>query len=192
MKQKFILIVAFCLVIIISWIIFKKPDPQKLEAYAVTGAFIVSSIALFYAILEFEHHKNNDRTVLLCQYLHRYATDENIKNVLDYINKTALFDEDYNIIGFNDEKFSKYHNPPTLREKEMFMHFFEEVQMLIDSKIIKGEDAIELMGYYCGVFHKIKEYHQDITDYDDEKIWKKYLTFAKKSSEFFLCREEVG
>ena len=64
--------------------------------------------------------------------------------------------------------------------------------MLINSKIIKGEDAIELLGYYCGVFHKIKEYHQDIIDYDDEKIWKKYLTFAKDSSEHFLCREEVG
>lgn len=192
MKHKFILIVAFCLVIILSWIIFKNPNPQYLEAFSVTGAFIVSSIALVYAIREFEHHKNNDRTVLLCQYLHRYATDENIKNVLDYINNTALFDADDNIIGVNDEIFSNYQNPPTLREKEMFMHFFEEVQMLINSKIIKGEDAIDLLGYYCGVFHKIKEYHQDITDYDDEKYWKKYLKFAKDSSEYFLCKEEVG
>lgn len=190
MKYKFILIAASCLIIITSWIILKNPNPQSLEAFSVMGAFIVSGIALLYAIQEFEHHKRNDRTTLLCQYLHRYATDENIKNVIDYINNTALLDADGNIIGVNYDTLSNYPTPPTQREKEMFMHFYEEVQMLINSKMINGEDAIDLLGYYCGVFHKIKEYHQDITDYEDEKYWKKYLKFAKDSSDYFLNGKE--
>lgn len=193
MKSKFIPIAVF-LAFFVILCGFLHNKPTTLEAFSVTGAFCVSGLALCYAILEFEHHKKNDKTTLLCQYLHRYATDDNIKQIIEYVNNTASLDKNGNIIGIDNNKlaeFSKSFSLPTQREKEMFMHFYEELQMLIDCNMVEGDVAIDLLGYYCGIFHRIKEFHQDITDYDDEKYWEKYLRFAKSSSDYFLCQEQT-
>ncbi len=173
MKSKFIPI-AVCITIFV--LCASLYNPQALEAFSVTGALCVSGVALWYAKKELEHHKKNDKTNLLCQYLHRYANDKFITRIVCYINDVALLDESGNIIGFDSNKEIKC--PPTQREKEMFMHFYEEIQMLIESDMMEKSTAIDLMGYYCGIFHRIKEFHQDLTDYYDERYWKKYLTFA--------------
>lgn len=195
MKSNLILITAIVVIFILT---FAFTYPQSLEAIAVTGASIVSILALWYARKEFEHHKKNDRTTLLCQYLHRYATDENIKKVIDYINDTALLDADGDIIGLDNKKLkelakkSKSSSLPTQREKEMFMHFYEELQMLIDSNMLEDTVTIDLLGYYCGKFHNIKEYHQDITDYDNKNYWERYLRLANSSYEHFANSKKAN
>ena len=154
-----------------------------LQAIAVTVALLISGGALYYAKKEHELHKKSENITILCQYLQRYTNDPYIKKLEDYILDMALFDEDENIIGFDSKK--QPGNTPTIWEKEMFMHFFEEIQLLIDNKVIDKNIVIDLIGYYVGIFHRIKEYHQDITDYDNERYWKYYLKFVKSIPDEF-------
>ena len=190
MKMNFILPLFFVIVtllIVISAIEVAFPFEEKwsntIEAIAVTGALLVSGFALFYAQKEYDQHKKSEKIALLCQYLHRFANDSNIKKVEDYILDTALLDEKKDIIGFDKSK--KPHYTPTIWEKEMFMHFFEEIELLIEGKMIDRNDAVDLMGYYGGVFHRIKEFHEDITDYYEEDYWKYYLKFVNNIPDDF-------
>ena len=67
----------------------------------------------------------------------------------------------------------------------MFMHFFEEIQLLIDENMIDKDVLIALIGYYVGLFHRIEDFHSDITDYNDERYWKYYLKFVRSIPEDF-------
>ena len=175
------LILIFIVVLIISFSFYFIPFDEEwsysLQTIAVILALFVSSVALWYARKEYNQHKKSEKTALLCQYLQRYSNDLNIKKVEEYILNTALLDGDKNIVGYDNNKKTDY--IPTIREKEMFMHFFEEIQLLIDDDKIDREVVIDLIGYYVGIFHRIKEFHQNITDYEDERYWKYYLKFVK-------------
>lgn len=163
---------------------FEEKWSNTIEAIAVTVALVISGLALLYAVLEYNQHKKIEKTTLLCQYLQRYASDPIIRKVTEYILDTALLDEKGNkIVGFDESKTSK--NTPTLTEKEMFMRFFEEIQLLIEDKLLDGDKAIYLMGYYCDVYHRIDEYHGDISDYNDEETWGTFLKFANSIPEGF-------
>ena len=150
---------------------------NSLQAFTVIAALLTSVLALWYAKKEYEYHKKCERTTLLCHYLDRYANTETIRKVICYILDTALLDEKGNIVGIDPDKHSD--SVPTLREKELFMHFFEEIQLQINNEMIDKSDAFDLMGYYCGIFHRIEGYHRDVTDYNDERYWKYYLQFAR-------------
>lgn len=161
---------------------FEQKWSNTIEAIAVTIALVISGLALLYAILEYNQHKKIEKTALLCKYLQRYANDPIIRKVTDYILNTALFDENGNkITGFNESK--ALINAPTITENELFMRFFEEIQLLIDDDLLDGDNAVYLMGYYCEVFHRIKEYHKNITDYEDKRFWGTYLKFANSIPE---------
>lgn len=163
---------AFCLVAPLT-----NEWSGSLQAFAVVGALLISLFALIYAKKEYEYHKKCERTTLLCTYLDRYANTETIRKVICYILDTAVLDEKGNIVGMDPDKPSD--SVPMLREKELFMHFFEEIQLQINNGMIDKNDAFDLMGYYCGIFHRVEGYHRDITDYDDERYWKYYLQFAR-------------
>ena len=187
MKLKFIIpfaLLCVALLLFIAWTVpFDTKWSNSIEALAVSTALIISGGALFYAKREYEHNKKSERTALLCQYLQRYASDPNIKKMEDYILETASLDKDDRIVGYDNSKFPSY--TPTVWEKEMFMHFFEEIQLLIDENMIDKDVVIDLIGYYIGIFHRIKEYHSDITDYNEERYWKYYLKFVRSIPDNF-------
>lgn len=196
MKSTFIsLAVVLSMIVLICFIggVHFPISPEWsnfIQAIAVTLALLVSGIALYYAKKEYDHHKKSEKTALLCQYLQRYANDPYVKKIEDYILDTVLLDDNENIIGFDKRKTSN--NIPTLWEKEMFMHFFEEIQLLIDDKMIEKDVIVDLIGYYIGIFHRVKEYHQDITDYDDERYWKYYLRFVRSIPDDFYSTDKNG
>ena len=189
--MKYLNTIVVVVVVIIAIIILSKYDiiPTALpwsnfiEAVSVALALLVSYRALTYAKKEYTHHKRSEKTTLLCQNLQRYSNDPYVKKLEDYILECALLDEEGNIIGFDKTKEAT--NPPCLWEKEMFMHFFEELQLLIDEDMIDKNVIIDLIGYYVGIFHRIPEFHQDITDYEDERYWKYYLKFVRSIPDDF-------
>lgn len=187
MKPKIIIplvLLSITLLLFIAWTVpFDTRWSNSIEALAVSIALIISAGALYYAKREYEHNKKSERTALLCQYFQRYANDPYIKKIEDYILETALLDKEDRIIGYDNSKTPSY--TPTVWEKEMFMHFFEEIQLLIDENMIDKDVLIALIGYYVGLFHRIEDFHSDITDYNDERYWKYYLKFVRSIPEDF-------
>lgn len=45
--------------------------------------------------------------------------------------------------------------------------------------------SLELLGYYAGIFHKYEGFHQDISDYENEKYWRLYLKFVRSIPDSF-------
>ena len=182
-------IIAFIVSFVaIIWILCRiiPYDPSissSLQATGVIGALIISIIALIIAYNEYRQHKTTAKTNLICQYMHRYATDENVLKIKKYILETAVFDAEGRIIGFN--KHAKPSYTPKIFEKEAFMSIFEELQLCIDAKMISKEKAIEYFGYYASIFHRIEGFHSDITDYNNKHYWEDYLNFVNNIREDF-------
>ena len=151
---------------------------SSLQAIGVCGALLISIIALIYAVMEYRQHKKAAETTLICQYIQRYANDKNTQVMEKYILEAALIDEKTGqIIGFN--KNAKVSYTPSIYEKEMYMHIFEELQLCIEAKMIPHSVALNLFGYYLSVFHQIEEFHSDITDYNNRNYFEYYLKFAE-------------
>jgi len=162
------------------------------QAFAALGTFLVSCIAICYAYKEYKLHLDINRTAMLTKYLERFTKDENIKAVTAYIIAKSKTDEKGNITGFDNEKQVE---SPSVNQKEMFMHFFEEIQLLVERKVVNADDTIELTGYYAGIFHRIKEFREDVTDYDNKQFWNYYLNFVNSIPDSFypgLLRDQMA
>ena len=189
--NKTVLVLVIIVVAIIGIVTYFYPcntdESNRLQAAGVFFASIVSFIALVYAIMEYAQHKKAARTTLICQYMNRYSTDKNAQAVQQYILDAGLTDKKTGrIIGFNSD--AKVKHVPTVRQMELFMHLIEELQLCIDEKMISKDTAIKLFGYYVCVFHRIPEFHKDITDYEEEEYWHYYLKFANSIPEDFHLR----
>ena len=183
-----IIIIAVPVIILVSqYFPYDTVESNRLQAAGVVCASIVSCIALVYAIMEYSQHKNASETTLICQYMHRYATDVNVQKIKQYILEKGLKDENGYIVGFDEKAETSYE--PTVLEKEQFMMVFEELQQCIDAKMIPLRKAIELFGYYVSVFHRIEKFHLGITDYDNEKFWRYYLKFANSIDKDFHLKD---
>ncbi len=178
--KTYLIVIIVSLAAIITFLYRTIPfDPgisSSLQAAGVIGALIISIVALGIAYNEYQDHKSAANTNLICQYMHRYATDKNVLKMKKYILQTAVLDEQGRIIGFNKNAKPSY--VPKIFEKEAFMSIFEELELCIDAGMIPRKKAIEYFGYYASVFHRIKEYHSDLTDYYNENYWKDYLNFV--------------
>ena len=72
-------------------------------------------------------------------------------------------------------------NKPSTHDAEMFMRFFEEMQIQIDKNRLEKEQVFDLFAYYAMVFDANKRIRENlgIKDYDkDEWLWSKFKKFA--------------
>ena len=172
--------VIVTLLIVVSTTAEALPFDEKwsntIEAIAVTGALLVSGIALWYAKNEYDDHKKSERTKILCKYLQWYDSNPVISKMTDYILEMAKLDKDGNIIGIDKSKTPK--TIPSLRDKEIFMHFFEQLEMHIENNMLNRKEVNDHFCYYAGIFHKFPEFHEDITDYDNDNFWHYYHSFV--------------
>ena len=179
--NKYVLIFLAIVIVLIAIPTYFFPYDTKvsssLQAIGVCGALLISIVALIYAVMEYRQHKKVAETTLICQYIQRYANDRNTQVMEKYMLEAAQIDEKTGqIIGFN--KDAKVSYTPSIYEKEMYMHIFEELQLCIDAKMIPLSVAHNLFGYYLSVFHQIEEFHSDITDYNNKNYFEYYLKFA--------------
>ena len=182
-----LLVIVLFIGILFCFIPFDNEVSNSIQAIGVCGALLLSLIASVYAAMEFQHHKKATKTALICRFIQRYANDNNAKNIEQYILEAALIDQKTGkIIGYN--KDAELSHIPTIREKERFMHIFEELQLYIDSKMIPLPTAIDIFGYYVSVFDQIEEFHSDITDYNNENFWKNYIKFTSKIPKGFYLQ----
>ena len=140
--------------------------------------FITTLVFGLYAINEYGNHKREMQTNLLCQYNQRYSADQNIKKVIEWMLKTAHLDKKGEIDKVN---LLKSLCSPSINTKEMFMRFFEELQLQIEEKNLNAKDVYELFSYYAIKFDEFNEYHKDITDYTPIKEVYKMAEDQRKS-----------
>lgn len=165
---------------------------EIVTAVATLASFFVALYATCYAKKQYERHLKEEHTKLLCEYNQRYSTDCNIRTMLEWMLKVSIQNEKGEIVGVNIERCT--YNPG-INTKEMFMRFFEELQLQIERKNLEAKEVSDLFAYYALKFDKFTEYHKDITDYtakeemdkmDEAKKdevnenWKRFSNFIHK------------
>lgn len=139
---------------------------DNLSAIADVGIFIATLFATLYAVVQYHYHKKEHRINLLGEYNKRYATDKNIQEVITWMLKVAIVNDDGEIV--NAEPYRCYCKP-SIHEKEMFMRFFEELYLHIENGSMDKRQVCKLFSYYAIKFDEIKEFRLDITDYKSKE-----------------------
>jgi hypothetical protein len=178
-------LVAVVFVIILLWIINEvigllqmKDDEVSALGGMLSG--ITAAIGVFYAILQYRSYQDSRKTELLCTYNQRYAADKSIEKVIKWILKTAKLDENGKIVG-KDPNTVLGVEIPDIYDKEMFMRFFEELNVQINKGLLQKEDTLRLFAAYALIFDEYSSFREDITDYDDRTVWSNYHDFIEKN-----------
>ena len=109
---------------------------EVIETFATSTSALVASLSLVvavYAVLhakkEYERALKNKQSEVLAQYNERYSNNDSIRKVIEYITYS------------NDDR-------PTVYDKEMFLRFFEELELMIERGYLTKKDVGDLFAYY--------------------------------------------
>lgn len=187
--------VTFCIAIANTTVDLLNPFDKHvnyLSSISNIGIFVTSLIASFYAVIQYENHKKEERTKLLCEYNQRYSSDKNIEEVVTWMLQVSILDDNGEIKSADPTRA----HSPGIHKKEMFMRFFEELYLQIKNNKIDKRESCRLFSYYARKFDAIEEFRLDITDYipvneedaskSDEnkkkllKYWSDYRKYVKE------------
>lgn len=108
-----------------------------MSVYINLGLLIVAVIAVVISIIQLRSHNNKENNKLLSQLNNRYLNSEEIQTVVKYLRDN----ESSNVV-------------PKAYEIELFLRFFEELGLYLNTKSIKKKDVKEFFDYYFEQFEK--------------------------------------
>lgn len=106
----------------------------------------VATLALAIAMFEYVAYKDKVNGQVLSEYNKRYSQDPNIVKVVKYLNS---IEDVENVRAFPSSHIPTKEAVPTNYEVEMFMRFFEEIQLQIEKGRLKYDDVDHLFLYYA-------------------------------------------
>lgn len=128
--------------------------------------FLVAIISSAISYRQFKLHRKQMKAELLSKYSARYCIDPDIKSVVKFLEQQEGL------------VLHKQADKPDDHEVEMFMRFFEELELLIRAKSIDENVASYMFFYYLQTFSKIKDNWKNI-DYESED-WKIFHEFIER------------
>lgn len=86
--------------------------------------------AVIFTYVQYRQYKKKEKADILAHFNERYSNDENIKAVVEYL-------------------MGEKQNDPTNYQKEMFLRFFEELQIFIEVKSLDPQLVYDTFAYYA-------------------------------------------
>ena len=141
---------------------------------------IVTLLTFCKGICEYEEHLRRNRTKLILDFSERYMKDKRIQQVVKFLEEL----EDDNMYKKDDmDKNNTYNEKAiSIHDIEMFMHFIEEIQLLIKSNSISESAALNLFGHYTTILDKYHTRWPRLCY--NEKFWTEFREFANKAKKF--------
>ena len=126
--------------------------------YKVTDCLtvMVTAMTILATIHEYQSHRERIKTEVLGQYNERYSRDEHVNKVVNYI------------IRHMDGKVT--YCLPSTHDAEMFMRFFEEMQIQIDQERLVEKQVYDLFAYYAIAFDINSEIRNNLGIIDYETL----------------------
>ena len=103
------------------------------------GLLLVAVIAAIISNKEYHNHKTKEYNILLSQLNERYVGNVNVQTVVRYLRKNDPTNEE-----------------PTAYQIDLFLRFFEELEVYLKSDSLKRDDVLNFFGYYFYRFDKCK------------------------------------
>ena len=140
--------------------------------YADLLTAIIAIFALIITLSEYLSAKDAKQAQVFSEYNKRYSEDANIIKVVKYLN-------------FHD-KGGKINNPvpvkPSNYEVEMFMRFFEELELQIQYNRLCEKDVIDLFIYYADLLYNDVELRSDLGVTDLEN-WDTFIALMQRKKD---------
>ena len=114
-----------------------------------------------------KEHQKRQRIQYLIDFGKKYTENEDIVEVVEFLEKL----EENNT-----------ENVPAIHKVEMYMRFFEELQLLIEKKAIDKKEAHYLFGHYTTILKEKWELYWPTLGYN-ERYWKAFRACADKAGE---------
>ena len=95
---------------------------------------ILASLTLIGTIYEYESHRERVKAEVLGQYNERYSRDEHINKVVPFLIEDIM---NRKVVA------------PSVHNVEMFMRFFEEMELQIEKDRLDAESVYKLFSYYA-------------------------------------------
>ena len=147
-------------------------------SYAEFLTALVALFAFIVTLLEYLSSKDAKQAQVLSEYNKRYTEDPNIIKVVKYLN---YIDKDGNINNPNRDIPSNY-------EVEMFMRFFEEIELQIRTGRLDDKDVNNLFVYYAYKLGKTDNQalrnSLGVTEDDYEKNWDGFKRIVENYDKF--------
>ena len=155
------------IVYMIFWVRCCCLDLMSCKKNSATDVLMVflTCLAIFLTLIEYLNYKRRERADVLGLYNERYSRDEHINRVVNYL------------ICFLDKTKT---DVPSIHDAEMFMRFYEEMQIQIDEKRIEEEHVYTLFSFYAILLDSNSTIRNDlgITDYvGKDNNWSMFKKF---------------
>lgn len=142
-------------------IIKNATEPKAVE-------ILLSLLSILWIIKEYYAYKRREEANVLSSFNQRYSTDKNIQAVVEYL---MMYEDIRNKKGFT------YPMPsPTPFQKELFLRFFEELQIAIENKSLPKDKAYDMFAHYALEADKELNFVADIKD----DCWKRFHSFINE------------
>ena len=133
---------------------------------------VCAVIGIIYSRNEYKKHKQRERWKTFSEYSARYANDENIKAVTQFL------------IEFIEGKEHK--KELTTNQKEMFMRFFEELELQIENDRLDQDTVKDFFVYYAVAAAVCPEFMNDVF-IDRYGLWEHYKRIVKRYKDIREC-----
>lgn len=132
---------------------------------------VLAIMGLAIAYFEYCKHTNQNKYAVMSEYNKRYNDDKNIEAVVKYL---IWFLEG------NSSGKEQVPDIPTVYQKEMFMRFYEELQLQVENNRI-GKGKIEDFFAYYAVAACMCPNFVEGTELlgGDERVWARFKAFVK-------------
>lgn len=129
-------------------------------------------IGIIYSAFEYCNYKQRERWKTFSEYSTRYANDENIEAVTQFL------------IEFIEGKEHK--KELTTNQKEMFMRFFEELELQIENDRLDQDTVKDFFVYYAVAAAVCPEFMNDVF-IEREGLWEHYKRIVKRYKDIRKC-----
>ena len=147
------------------WEVHIKNMENISDVLGVLG-FAVAMFSLCVSVWQYKLHKRQMKTELLSKYCARYCINKEITAVVRFIEKKEGLSHRCDV------------EEPDDHEVEIFMRFFEELELLIRAKSLDEKIVYYIFFYYVQTFVKIKDKWKRI-DYESDN-WKVFHEFYSR------------
>ena len=156
----FIMATLFCTIKLLNENICFGSLAEMVSALIAISAFGI-------ACKEYFGHKDARQAQILSEYNKRYSNDNNVVKVVKWLN--YIEDVNRNPYAHYIDKPEK----PTNYEVEMFMRFFEELELQIEKGRLERKDVNNLFVYYAKKIHDGQELRRFLGIEDKEYKYNK-------------------
>lgn len=141
---------------------------------------LLATITLGCTLWEYHYYRRREKAEVLGQYNERYSKDEHVNKVVDYI------------IRYMDGKDITC--VPSTHDAEMFMRFFEEMQIQIKQGRLDEKQVYDLFAFYAIILGEEEAFRTSLgiskSEYDKSSNWNHFKSFIKRMEEI-RNKEEV-